>query len=262
MNRYLRYFSILIVVAAMGLSTGCGKKTAETSSTAHEEEHGHSVPVIAANTSPEILAQIADQENQLTVAVETAHLHELHQLASNISDLVRVLDERVQGLGAAQATQLAQAADSVAAIATRLDHAGDSGNLGAAKQEFAVLRQVLDSIRHIQGLDTATLGASKTPPRAQNVTLAGEIVDPQCYFTHDSRGKEHADCAAMCARGGQGLAFLEEATRKVYPLIASGHGKSQNEGLLDHLGKQVRVTGVAYNKDGNMVLQIQSVASL
>jgi predicted lipoprotein with Yx(FWY)xxD motif len=96
-------------------------------------------------------------------------------------------------------------------------------------------------------------------PQSESVTLKGEIIDPQCYFTHGSRGAAHASCAAMCAKGGQGLAFLDDASGTVYPLIARAHGASQNEGLLPHLGKPVVVKGVSYRKGRNVVLLIQSV---
>ena len=103
-------------------------------------------------------------------------------------------------------------------------------------------------------------GPGKAVPRSESVTMNGEIIDPQCYFTHDSRGAAHASCAAICAKGGQGLAFLDDATGIVYPLIARSHGASQNEGLLPHLGKPVQVKGVVYRKAGNAVLLVQSVA--
>lgn len=101
---------------------------------------------------------------------------------------------------------------------------------------------------------------SKVTPRFENVTMSGEIIDPQCYFTHDSRGMAHASCAAMCAKGGQGLAFLDEASAVVYPVIAKGHGANQNDGLLSYLGKPVQVKGRVFRKAGSAVLLIQSVA--
>lgn len=100
---------------------------------------------------------------------------------------------------------------------------------------------------------------TKTPPRSEPVSLNGEIIDPQCYFTHGSRGPAHASCATLCAKGGQGLAFLDDATGTVYPLIAKSHGASQNEGLIPHLGKLVRVKGIVYRKADNAVLLVQSV---
>ena len=102
----------------------------------------------------------------------------------------------------------------------------------------------------------------KVASRSEAVTMKGEIVDPQCYFGHDSRGPAHASCAAMCAKGGQGLAFLDESSGVVYPLIAKAHGASQNEGLVPHLGKPVQVKGLMFRKGSNAVLRIDSIAAL
>jgi hypothetical protein len=99
----------------------------------------------------------------------------------------------------------------------------------------------------------------KSTPRSESVTMNGEIIDPQCYFTHDSRGAAHASCATTCANGGQGLAFLDDATGSVYQLIAKAHGRNQNEGMLPHLGKLVQIKGVVYRKASNAVLLVQSV---
>ena len=100
---------------------------------------------------------------------------------------------------------------------------------------------------------------AKVAPRSESVTMIGEIIDPQCYFGHDSRGVAHASCATMCAKGGQGLAFLDDATGSLFPLIAKAHGASQNEGLLPHIGKPVQVNGLVYRKAGNAVLLVQSL---
>jgi hypothetical protein len=102
---------------------------------------------------------------------------------------------------------------------------------------------------------------AKVPPRFESVTMSGEIIDPQCYFTHDSRGMDHVECATKCAKGGQGLSFLDAASGIAYPLIAKAHGGNQNDGLLPHIGKPVQVKGVVYRKAGNSVLLIQSVAA-
>lgn len=102
--------------------------------------------------------------------------------------------------------------------------------------------------------------AARPAVRASSVTMTGEIVDPQCYFTHDARGTAHAACATRCARGGQGLAFLEERTGKLYPLIARKHGANQNDEVLPHVGKRVSVRGVVFAKGQDAVLQVQSVA--
>lgn len=107
-----------------------------------------------------------------------------------------------------------------------------------------------------------TKAAAPAPAAAAAVTkvrLAGELVDPQCWFTHNGEGRKHADCAVTCARGGQNLAFLEKDTRDLYTLIAPGHGKNPNVGLYDHVGVPVHVRGTVYQRGTNRGLLLEGV---
>ncbi len=104
----------------------------------------------------------------------------------------------------------------------------------------------------------ATVPAAKV----QTVTMEGELIDPQCWFTHNGEGLEHAGCARMCARGGQDLAFLDQETGALYGILAAGHGKNPNEGMYVHVGMRVRVKGTAYDRGGNRGLLVQSVEPL
>lgn len=99
-------------------------------------------------------------------------------------------------------------------------------------------------------------------PQYSTVVLAGEIIDPQCFFIHESRGPDHAACATKCAKGGQGLAFLDEKSGTVYQLLARRHYANQNELVLPHVGKRVQVKGTLYRRGANVALQVQSVAVL
>lgn len=111
--------------------------------------------------------------------------------------------------------------------------------------------------------------SAKTPatapgrvPQYSTVVLAGEIIDPQCFFIHESRGLDHVPCATKCAKGGQGLAFLDERSGTVYPLLARRHYANQNELVLPHIGKRVQVKGILFRRGANVALQVQSVAVL
>ena len=105
---------------------------------------------------------------------------------------------------------------------------------------------------HARGHETAT-------NRATQVAMTGEIIDPQCFFVHNSRGLDHAACATRCAKGGQALSFLEEKTGTIYPLIARTHGANPNEYVLPHVGHRVVVKGVVFARGPHSVLQVQSV---
>lgn len=108
----------------------------------------------------------------------------------------------------------------------------------------------------------ATAPAIATLPAAsvEKVTLTGELIDTQCWFTHNGEGKGHAACAVKCAKGGQDLAFLDTRTGEMHSLIASGHGKNPNEGLYDHVGVPVQVRGTLYKRGTNSGLLLENVA--
>ena len=93
----------------------------------------------------------------------------------------------------------------------------------------------------------------------QSVQLTGELVDPQCWYTHNGEGKAHASCAVRCARGGQDLAFLDTRTGELYALLAVGHGKNPNDGLYDRVGVPVVVRGTSYRRGSNRALLLQQV---
>ena len=105
----------------------------------------------------------------------------------------------------------------------------------------------------------ASTPAAPFKPSLQRVTVIGEIVDPQCWFTHDGQGAKHRSCAQMCARGGQDLAILDSATGRLYPILGAGHGVDPNKNLLDHVAVPVRVKGTVYTRGPNQAIVIQSV---
>ena len=119
--------------------------------------------------------------------------------------------------------------------------------------------------KHAQA-KSAPAAAAKAPVKApplkmgaQQVQLVGEIVDPQCWFTHDGQGKDHRDCAVMCAEGGQGLALFETKTGRIYSIIARSHGENPNKGLIEHVAIPVRVTGTLFSRGSNQALLVQNV---
>jgi hypothetical protein len=108
-------------------------------------------------------------------------------------------------------------------------------------------------------LALAGCGASRS---ARAVTLEGEVIDPQCYFTHGGQGPTHRDCALMCARGGQGLAFLNRAGGRVYPIIAGRHGANPNDSLYAVVGYPVLVRGTLYEVRGQRALLVAQAERL
>ena len=92
-------------------------------------------------------------------------------------------------------------------------------------------------------------------------TLVGEVIDPVCYVSHDSRGAEHAACARTCAKLGVTLAILEEKTGKIYLSLPVDH-TNPNAKLFDHIAQRVEVKGLLFQKGGLTGIFVQSVREL
>lgn len=137
--------------------------------------------------------------------------------------------------------------------------------------------QAHEAHKQVKGGATTTAPAKSTPAKSTpakstpakptlpaasvtKVDLTGELIDTQCWFTHNGEGKDHAACAVKCAKGGQDLAFLDTRTGEVHSLIASGHGNNPNEGLYDRVGVPVRVRGTSYKRGPNRGLLLDNVA--
>ena len=108
----------------------------------------------------------------------------------------------------------------------------------------------------------AGCGSPHADGSAHPVTMEGEIIDPQCYYTHGGRGLAHRSCAIYCARGGQDLAFLNRAGERLYPLIAAHHGADPNAAVLRYVGYPVVVQGAWFEKRGQRVLRVDVVHRL
>ena len=102
----------------------------------------------------------------------------------------------------------------------------------------------------------------KESDQARLVTLEGEIVDLQCYFTHGARGLDHRACALFCAKGGQNMAFLNRAGEKVIPIVGRHHGADPNDSTLAYVGYPVVMMGRLYERGGQRVLTVERVKRL
>ena len=70
-------------------------------------------------------------------------------------------------------------------------------------------------------------------------TLAGEIIDPKCYFgaMKPGEGKIHKACATLCLRGGIPPMFMttDEQGRHVYYLLTKPDGRGSNHDKLQRV---------------------------
>ncbi len=93
---------------------------------------------------------------------------------------------------------------------------------------------------------------------SHQVTITGEVIDPVCYLSHDSRGPDHAECARMCARNGVGLGILQDKTGTIYVSLPVDHS-SPNAKLLDYVGQRVEVKGTMFRKGGLTGIFVEEV---
>ena len=89
------------------------------------------------------------------------------------------------------------------------------------------------------------------------IAVIGHVVDTGCYVTHDTKGPEHANCAATCAKNGVPLAILDDSG-KLYMPIAMDH-KNQNLKLAPFIEKKVKIIGTASKKGGLTGIAIKTV---
>ncbi|MDZ7262047.1 MAG: hypothetical protein ONB05_08080 [candidate division KSB1 bacterium] len=90
------------------------------------------------------------------------------------------------------------------------------------------------------------------------VSIIGEVICPVCFLRHDSRGKDHKECALTCAKAGITLAILEEKTGDIYLAFPTDHD-NPNEKVLDYLTEKVKVTGKLYAKGGLKGLEVKTI---
>lgn len=97
-------------------------------------------------------------------------------------------------------------------------------------------------------------------PAAEEVMLAGEIIDPKCWFgvMKPGEGKVHKSCAIRCISGGiSPVLRVDAAGENQYYLLKGPNGGDINHQLLAFVGEPVRVTGQASSQNGWQVLQVQ-----
>jgi len=104
--------------------------------------------------------------------------------------------------------------------------------VGDVRPSFSVLAVTLLVLIGLSGC-----GRARNDAQGRPVTLEGEIIDPQCYFTH-----------------GAGDRMIQ--------LVAARHGANPNDAVLRYVGYPVVVQGVFFDKGGQRVLRVDLVHRL
>jgi len=86
-----------------------------------------------------------------------------------------------------------------------------------------------------------------------NITVAGEIIDPKCYFgvMKPGEGKVHKDCAIRCILGGISpmVHVVNNKGASNYYLIVGPNGEKMNTAVQDYVAEpvEIRARAVQYN---------------
>ena len=106
-------------------------------------------------------------------------------------------------------------------------------------------------------LASDTKGKTEATPKTE-AKLVGEVICISCYVDHESKGPEHAACAASCAKRGVPMGILEEKTGNVF-LVVKGHSGA-NADLQPFAGKKVELTGRWLERGGSKIFNLDKVA--
>lgn len=94
--------------------------------------------------------------------------------------------------------------------------------------------------------------------KGEKVTLTGEVLDLHCYMAGEKHGADHAQCAAMCIKGGAPIGLLT-SDNKVY-LLTEDHGNPDPyNSLKKEAAKTVTVTGTKFERGGLTGVMVSEV---
>ncbi len=240
-----------VVVVSLGLAlvfTGCGSKPSAKSKQRTTAQDSSTIQLPPASKS--VPQQLVEAQAALMAALEAGTLDQTGVHAFRLRDLT-------QALAASDPARYADPANRVRVASEALQQAAEQGDLGGARSQSATIEAALRLFHDAP--DVSQLELPTQTMESRSVNLTGELIDPQCYFTHDGKGIDHISCAILCAKGGQDLAFLDVATGDIHPLIAIAHGEDPNRDLIAHIGKPVTIEGVLFARAHNHYLLIQSV---
>ena len=95
---------------------------------------------------------------------------------------------------------------------------------------------------------------------AQEIVVAGEVLDMTCYIANNLSGPDHAECARVCIRSGE-PAGIKAQDGKVY-LLTGEPGHSINAEVAEYAAKTVTIKGKQTVRDGFAQLQVEEIRKL
>lgn len=121
-----------------------------------------------------------------------------------------------------------------------------------------MLKQLLASTAAL-ALFALPLGAQAAAAGGgEQVTLTGQVIDVNCYSTHQLSGEKHKACATACANKGVALAILTE-DGTIYMPVSAKPADPQNSRLMSFIEGKVKVTGTHRMANGLHTIEIATV---
>ena len=93
---------------------------------------------------------------------------------------------------------------------------------------------------------------------SDQVTLTGQVIDVNCYTTHQLHGAQHKNCAVACANKGVALAILT-SDGTIYMPVSSKPADPQNSRLVPFAEGKVKVTGTHRMASGLHTIEIETI---
>lgn len=99
-----------------------------------------------------------------------------------------------------------------------------------------------------------------------DITVAGEIIDPKCYFgvMKPGEGKVHKDCAIRCILGGISpmIHVVNNRGESNYYLIVGPNGEKMNTAVQDYVAEPVEIHARAVQYNDWIVLYVDSKSGM
>jgi hypothetical protein len=104
----------------------------------------------------------------------------------------------------------------------------------------------------------------KVAPVSYPATIEGLVRDVACPMqNHESTSTSfNLKCALACAKSGSPLIILTKSGDIYFPMSDVMPDPSQREKMMPYVGKQVRVTGVVYRRNGTRTIVIKDMVEM
>jgi type 1 fimbria pilin len=120
-----------------------------------------------------------------------------------------------------------------------------------------MLKRILASAAAL-ALFALPLSAQAMQHGGDKVTLTGQVIDVNCYTTHQTHGAQHKACAVACANKGVALAILT-TDGTIYMPVSSKPADPQNSRMVQFAEGKVKVTGTHRMVSGLHTIEIETI---